>query len=80
MKIKTMSLFVLSFFITGCAGTLPSRPVTMIGNDKDHYIGKLVYQDGLVSGILSIDVGPNGEAFTGNYVVVNRTAYSSTQG
>lgn len=77
MKIKTISLFVLSLLITGCA--IASKTVTLIGNDKEQYIGRVDY-DGPYSGILNIEVGPNGEKFTGRFVVVDRTTTSRMQG
>ena len=79
MKIKTISLF-LFLLITGCAtGFRKDIPVTLIGNDKELYIGRLDY-DNFYSGILTIEVGSNRETFTGRFVVVDRTARSSTQG
>ncbi len=41
MKIKTISLFVLFLLITGCA--IASKTVTLIGNDKEQYIGRVDY-------------------------------------
>lgn len=83
MKIKTISLFVLSLLITGCA--IASQTVTLIGNDKDQYIGRLDYDgpyciSACYSGILNIEIGPNGEKFTGRFVIVDRTATSRMQG
>lgn len=80
MKIKTISLFVLFLLITGCATAFRKDiTVTLIGNDKELYIGRLDYDD-FYSGILNIEVGSNGEKFTGRFVVVDRTATSRTQG
>jgi len=84
MKIKIISLLVLSLLITGCAGVSRiSRTVTLIGNDRDHYIGQRICESHTgdpVYCMLSIEVGPNGEKFTGPYVEVDRTAYSQTRG
>ena len=77
MKIKTISLLVLSLLIVGCATT---KPVTLIGNDKKQYIGRIDYNRDGLSGILTIEVGPNGEKYTGPFVVVDRTAISRAQG
>lgn len=79
MKIKIISLLVLSLLITGCAGVSRiSRTVTLIGNDGDHYIGQRICESH--NCMLTIEVGPNGEKFTGPYVEVDRTAYSQTRG
>ena len=81
MKIKIISLFILSLFVIGCASTLPSKNVTLIENGKAHYIGRIDYPSfDAHSGTLTIDFGPNGEKFTGPFVIVNRTAVSTTQG
>jgi hypothetical protein len=79
MKIKIISLLVLSLLITGCVGAVNTlRTVTLVGNDKELYIGRLDCNG--EGGILSVEVGPNGEKFTGPFVIVDRTAYSRTQG
>ena len=83
MKIKIILLFVLSLLIVGCALGRPlpsSKTVTLIGNDKEHYTGRIDYPTYEYNGILTIEVGPNGEKYTGPYVIVDRTATSSTQG
>ncbi len=78
MKIKIFPLFILFIMITGCASQPLSRTVTMIGKNKEFYVGRI---DGTASGfILNMQNGPNGEKFTGTYVVVDRTAYSRSQG
>ena len=78
MKIKIFSLFILFIMIAGCASQPLSRTVTMIGKDKEFYVGRIDRTD---SGfILNMQNGPNGEKFTGTYVVVDRTAYSRSQG
>jgi hypothetical protein len=61
----------------------------MMGNNKDMYSGRIdhpcyfnIWGDicDASEGILTIENGPDGEKFTGNFVIVNRTAMSSTQG
>jgi len=63
--------------------------ITMMGNDKDVYNGRIdhycirnIFGAGCdrSKGILTIENGPNGEKFTGNFIVVDRTGWSSTQG
>jgi len=79
MKIKIISLLVLSLLITGCIGAVNIlRTVTLVGNDRDVYSGRLDYNN--KNNILTVEVGPNGEKFTGPFVIVDRTAYGQTQG
>jgi len=89
MKTKIVLLLVLSLLLIGCAAGKLSTPITMMGNNKDMYSGRIdhpcyfnIWGDicDANKGILTIENGPNGETFTGNFVVVNRTAMSSTQG
>jgi hypothetical protein len=53
--------------------------VTLLGNDGGQFVGELNY-DGPYSGTLTVEHGPNGERFTGRFVVVDRTSTQTTQG
>ncbi len=79
MKIKIIPLLVLFLLITGCIGDVNIlRTVTLVGNDKETYSGLLDYNN--KNNILTVEVGPNREKFTGPFVIVDRTAYGQTQG
>jgi hypothetical protein len=64
--------------MTGCA-TIPPKVVTFVAPGKTPFVGKLEY-DGSYSGTLSLQNGPDDEAFTGRFVVVDKTATQTSQG
>lgn len=61
------------------ASCIPPKPVTLIGETGEQFIGHVSY-DGPFSGTLTIDNGPSGEQFSGRFVVIDRTATQQSQG
>jgi len=74
-------LFLACFFllVSGCVTQYVAKVVTIIGDDGNQYVGQLIYE-GPYSGALTVENGPNGERFTGRFVVVDRTATQTSQG
>ena len=70
------TLLLLSVLLSAC---IPSKVVTLVGNEGDQFVGSLNY-DGPYSGTLTIEKGPGSERFTGRFIVVDRTAVQEHQG
>ena len=70
---------LLSLIFTNCAGMIQDKNVTLINYEGDQYSGIIKYKDGY-SGVLAIPNGPNGESFSGNFVVVDQTSINRKQG
>jgi hypothetical protein len=81
MTTRIVLLYAISLIASGmvssCA-SIPSKVVTLIAPDGPKYVGRLDYSDGL-SGVLTVEDGPNGESFSGEYVV-DRTTVNQSQG
>lgn len=69
-------LSVSCLFLASC---IPPKPVTLIGENGEQFIGQVTY-DGPFTGTLTIESGPMGEQFFGRFVVVDRTATQRSQG
>jgi hypothetical protein len=88
VKTKIILLCILSLLILGCMASMPPTSVTMIGNNKDNYIGLIdhICHRGMpgwcdrFNGTMTMDNGPNGEKFTGKFITIDKTAYGSTRG
>lgn len=78
MKSIKVILFVFAVGLAGC-GTIPSKVVTLVEHGNKPYIGKLDY-DGSLSGALTVENGPDGEMFTGRFVVIDKTSTQTSQG
>lgn len=77
MKIKRYLIFLLAISLSGCAA-IPSKTVTLVGEEGNHFVGILNY-DGPYSGVLTVENGPNGELFSGRFTVIDRTAVQKYQ-
>lgn len=72
-------LFFLLFLFSACATFISNKAVTLINPEGGQYTGVIKYKDGY-SGILTIAQGPNGESFSGNFVVVDQTSITKKRG
>lgn len=75
---KAYSLLVFMVLITGCA-TISPKQVSLTSEAGQVFKGDLVYSDPF-SGTMTVENGPFGESFSGMFVVVDRTAVSSSGG
>jgi hypothetical protein len=66
--VMTLCLIVIS----GCATTIPSKPVTLASEGGEFFNGTLDY-DGPYSGVITVS-DSSGESFAGRFTVVDRTA------
>jgi hypothetical protein len=73
------AMVILSMIILGCGAMIPNSPVSMVGQDGTQYSGEIDYDDGY-TGTLTIQSGPNGESFSGRFVVVDHTSTSMQGG
>lgn len=69
---------VALLFLTSCA-TISPKSVSLMGDEGQSFTGKLEYADPF-SGTITMGNGPAGESFSGTFVVVDRTAVSSSGG
>lgn len=69
----------VSLLFMSCAGIIQDKDITLISTEGAQYSGVIKYKDGY-SGVLTIPTGPNGESFSGNFVVVDQTSISKEQG
>lgn len=79
MKKSFLIVFVLSLFLLSCAAMIQDKEVSLIQSNGIQYTGVIKYSDGY-SGTLSIVKGPNGESFTGKFVVVDQTSTKTKKG
>tara|TARA_R100000656_G_C3882815_1_gene114827 strand:- start:23 stop:463 length:441 start_codon:yes stop_codon:yes gene_type:complete len=72
-------IIALTIFAVGCATAIPNRTVTLLGSGGELYQGVLAY-DGPYSGTLTFNEGPQGESFSGRYIVVDKTSMKRSSG
>ena len=68
-----------SLLLTSCAAMIYDKDVTLVNDGGTQYSGVIKYKDGY-SGILTISEGPDGESFSGNFVVVDQTSVNTKKG
>jgi hypothetical protein len=78
-KILFILALSLLYLFSACAALIPEKSVTLINLAGEQYTGVIKYSDGY-SGVLTIAQGPNGESFSGNFVVVDQTSINKKQG
>jgi hypothetical protein len=77
-KTQKIGIVFLIIFISGCY-SYKNKTVTLIPKEGPPYTGEVVYKSGY-SGIITIKHGPDNEKFTGEFVVIDRTATAQQKG
>lgn len=75
----TVGIVLVLIFISSCY-SMPNKKVALFPKTGIQYTGELVYKEDGYGGVITIEHGPGNEKFTGEYVVIDRTASAQHQG
>ena len=80
-KTHTVGIVLVLIFITSCYGPIhmPNKKVALLPKTGIQYTGDLFYNKDGYGGVIIIEHGPGNEKFTGEYVVIDRTASAQQQ-
>ena len=72
-------LLAIGSLLMATACGIPSKVVSLQETTGAIFLGELVYSDGY-SGVITVKNGPQGESFSGRFVVVDKSSVTTTQG